>query len=112
MKAILVIDMPENCIECPLHQRYCGAICRALEKEHTDERFYHREDWCPLRPMPIKKEALMGMGKINFGKALGWNDCLDEILGETDENVDLKMTDKVFHSVEELFEDLNDGETE
>ena len=89
MKAILVIDMPENCIDCPLHQRYCGAVCRALEKEHTDDRFYQKEEWCPLRPMPNKLPLESGSIMNTFKestkyKHIGWNDCLDEIMGETE----------------------------
>ena len=81
MKAILILDMPTNCIECPLHQRYCGAICRALEKEHTEERFYHREQWCPLKPLPQpKNNSDEWLGDVWVeGYEAGYNKCIEEI---------------------------------
>ena len=49
MKAILVIDMPTSCRECP-----CGDwnICSAIVKTHTNKMSEQREAWCPLKPMP------------------------------------------------------------
>ena len=66
MKAVLVIDMPENgCKSCPLVSY--GDKC-SIEIEH-----------CPLRPLPkkIKQEE-------DVTYMYGWNDCLDEITGETE----------------------------
>lgn len=73
MKAVLVIDdMPISCDKCEVR-------CDGYTAKEYAEKSIKKPSWCPLKPLPIKKEALMGMGKINFGKALGWNDCLEEI---------------------------------
>ena len=59
MKAILVIDMPEDCGQCPFMKSvdvvptnyfYCTADSHNLKS--LSERFEGREEWCPLKPMP------------------------------------------------------------
>ena len=72
MKAILVIDMPNECDECPLQD---------------GERCYARQDWistisnwrCPLKPLPDRVEEGYPNDEYTIGKAEGWNDCLKEI---------------------------------
>ena len=86
MKAILVIDKPESCTSCMLGIYNKRWFCLATNEDINIADRYNIPKSCPLKPMPIKKEALMGMGKINFGKALGWNACLDAITGETEYN--------------------------
>lgn len=84
MKAILMIDMPNNCAEC----QFCGFGGKNLEKyvccltrEHNKEPHLVG---CPLKPMPKKEEAddNDGWHEIDFKE--GWNACLDEIMGETE----------------------------
>jgi len=82
-KSVLVVDTPSDCEECSL--RYWGiagwsCICtrRLLEGPITE-----REEWCPLRPLPqkrINKDCLV----IHEIWNEGWNDCLEEITGETE----------------------------
>lgn len=77
MKAILVIDkMPKNCDECRLN---IEGICSA-----TDERIYSIR--CPLKPLPQKMNRFpkKGVGVIPPFYADGWNNCIDELLGETE----------------------------
>ena len=51
MKAILVLDdMPENCFKCKLQD---WVNCRIVKDCHTGDT---RPDWCPLKPVPQKKE--------------------------------------------------------
>ena len=50
-KAILVIDMPSSCIDCPLHyydepRLWCGANERNMD---TDDIENYKPTWCPLR---------------------------------------------------------------
>ena len=95
MKAVLVIDeMPENCREC----RY-----RCFEASLRDK---YRPSWCPLRPLPQKKEVEVNeiddimhteysiediytnkyIATIRLATdkliSLGWNACLDYITGD------------------------------
>ena len=77
MKAILVIDMPATCWDCPCESEYfCGAACKELF--YVEDR---KPDWCPLKEMPLEMD-------VDYSKvcdyqdgyyAEGWNDCLEEI---------------------------------
>ena len=41
-------------------------------------------DWCPLKPLPEKKEYIVPIDNVESQKdiiAVGWNACIDEITG-------------------------------
>ena len=87
-KAILVIDMPKNCDECPCEDRDYP-VCCVLNKER--KCYAKRPNWCPLKPIPkrnkydVEKYAIVDYeNDITLGHYLnkGWNDCIDEILGD------------------------------
>lgn len=70
-KAILVIDMPENCLKCKLQD---WANCRIIKGCHTGDT---RPDWCPLKEFPQKKKDTL---MTNYKRYVqGWNDCIDRI---------------------------------
>lgn len=72
-KAILVIDMPDNCLGCKLQD---WANCRIVKGCHTGK---NRPEYCPLKPLPEKAELTF----VDHGQdqiAMGWNACIDEIL--------------------------------
>lgn len=91
-KSILVIDMPKNCEECPLRlwdseSQYYNACTPTLKEKHsvTDE-YEECEDiltrpiWCPLKPMPEKKEVSDDAYVADYTDFdLGWNACIEEI---------------------------------
>lgn len=95
MKAILVIDMPTECIECPFCRVFADdklteTHCTWMATTNKDG-INTRAEWCPLKPLPQKKEVKGDYYKqreiatdinelIDFDK--GYNACLDEILGE------------------------------
>ena len=113
MKAIAIFDgMPKNCKECCVRINiesskaisFCALTGLLLKISELDVI----DGMCPLRPFPErKKHNLRNEDEYEVGSVDGWNYCLDEILGE-----EIEMDAKIFHSVDELFEDLNDGETE
>lgn len=76
-KAVLVMDMPENCFKCRL-QNFLN--CKIVKGCHVGG---NRPDWCPLRELPEKMKVC---GKypqpdgITPSYKVGWNACLDEIL--------------------------------
>ncbi len=75
-KAVLVMDMPENCFKCKLQN---WANCKITNKCHVGEC---RPDWCPLRELP-EKIPDPEHGYENVEKSIiriGWNACLDMIL--------------------------------
>ena len=95
MKAILVIDeMPKNCSDCWLHrneysdyEKVWEDICHNAEHEcHvlSKANYIKRPSWCPLKPMPDRKEEGYPNDDYTIGKADGWNACIYEILGETE----------------------------
>ena len=75
-KAVLVMDMPENCFKCKLQN---WANCKITNKCHVGGC---RPDWCPLRELPEKIPDLEH-GYENVDRSIigiGWNACLDMIL--------------------------------
>lgn len=79
-KALLVMDMPESCGKCPL--RSLSDDCEVVGRHVRDcSHLKNKPDWCPLKPMPEKKnyEALSDKNPCKaWGN--GWNACIDEIL--------------------------------
>ena len=78
-KAILVIDMPDNCSSCPLavetvhnYDACCITGCRII----SNGKFSN----CPLRPIPEKSES-HSPSDYWVGYDDGFNTCLSEIVG-------------------------------
>ena len=97
-KAVLIMDMPMNCCECPLHykdeQIYMGNqmykqtySCRLTPIEiggaYLEDIFEGKADWCPLKKLPEKQvRDYPEYDKYITGYDDGWDACIDEILGE------------------------------
>lgn len=88
-KAIFVIDMPKVCGECKAS--FCGEVwyCYAGEYRRPlfTENIHEKPSWCPLRPLPQKKEirdAIQYRGLAEEYRKEGWNACIDAITGETE----------------------------
>ena len=68
MKAILVVDMPTDCNECPCYYEE-GYRCQVHMEidEHLD---HGKPSWCPLKPMPQKKisECLVCLNLVTLPK--------------------------------------------
>ncbi len=96
MKVILVMEMPESCLECPCVDA-CGESCQVTDREigtYEDNYIngqYDKPGWCPLVPMPERKMELEKktyfMGEyaqsiyVPVLENKGWNACLDAIEG-------------------------------
>ena len=83
-KAILVIDMPTDCEDCPLFKDGDKGMrkCEASRKGTEWDYYKVRPDWCPLRELPQKQTVhSIDTAHHRFAKD-GWNACLNEILGE------------------------------
>lgn len=99
---MLVIDTPENCLDC----RFCyesdegvEACCSisdddkdtSLTKKIDCEYGYcqGKPDWCPLKPLPEKKEYVDPTSSAKAKKniiAVGWNTCINMIVkGDSDD---------------------------
>ena len=91
MKAILVMEMPENCISCPLDNHGRCYIKPTVGITVIPQK--GRPELCPLVPMAerrtfngeaaIKSPYLSGRvtEAMKEAIALGWNACLDAIEG-------------------------------
>lgn len=82
-KSVLVIDTPESCRSCylrgfTLNLQYCRGKLKDIKDVST------KPDWCPLKPLPEKKEYIVPIDNVESQKdiiAVGWNTCIDEITG-------------------------------
>ncbi len=71
-KAILIIDMPHSCVQCPLFVTGdYGAYC-VLD----DTRNIKTEE-CPLKPAPEEQEVWYD----DDDWVMGYNNCVHEIMG-------------------------------
>lgn len=72
-KAIVVIDMPEDCIEC----NFCVELSAHDRCAAAGKRIFtvEKPSWCPLKPMP-KRMVCFGEEDDYMS---GYNDCLEEI---------------------------------
>ena len=80
MKAILVMDMPSSCKECNLQQFYiCTLAGKSVVRTPIDLK--SKPDWCPLKPIPSKKDKPTKSESVACFN-VGYNACIDEILGD------------------------------
>ena len=89
-KAVLVMDMPEECAKCNLYDHEYD-VCEPTEK---NVRTFGKPDWCPLRELPKKKDSMnlnSIMEKCKDRDSImdsvlkqfivdGYNSCIDELL--------------------------------
>lgn len=100
-KAVLIMDMPESCGECP----FCRGLNECKVKKYlvrdrlctiftVDAQIMEggKPSWCPLRELPEKMEVCGTYNAEYYAKGgkmpsykTGWNACLDEILGGKDD---------------------------
>lgn len=96
MKGIIVVDVPSCCGSCrlyfPARDRHTGAYsgsCRVCPTLRV-ESIRNKPSWCPIRPMPERKDVPRTGYMINeiFGEEVGWNDCIDSIEGRNENEAD------------------------
>lgn len=88
-KAVLIMDMPESCGECP----FCRGLNECKVKKYlVRDRLFTiftvdaqimeggKPSWCPLRELPEKANHPAYCDNGRFDK--GWNACLDTIRRE------------------------------
>ena len=85
-KAVLVMDMPENCDICPFCNNF-DYTCEVFQI-HNEKYTYEvpsdgvKPDWCPLMDLPEKDNFDDPYDEYYTGYRDGWNRCLEEITGE------------------------------
>ena len=98
-KSVLVMETPKSCYNCPFGTEYydiyiykgncelaehLGKIMTLLTEEYYGFESKSRPEWCPLKPLPEKKEYIVPIDNVESQKdiiAVGWNACIDEITG-------------------------------
>ena len=90
-KAVLIIDMPNSCTECPLFEGYFDMHCSGRNNKCIGFPYPKDfgQDWCPLKEIPNKRDEnyVENVGHREVGFIDGWNSCIDEIVGGNDENI-------------------------
>lgn len=88
-KAVLVMDMPECCVDCccGYFERYTKELNLVCGATGEDANNVAKPDWCPLLELPDKiPEFKSGYEDLGTSiRRVGWNSCLDEILKERKE---------------------------
>jgi len=80
MKALAIIGMPSACGSCWFCTSY--GLC-FLGNREVSIYANKRDSECPLKPMPQQmKTDEDDIEEDSYWQ--GWNDCLDEIMGETE----------------------------
>lgn len=101
-KSVLVIDTPETCVDCQFCYELDEGVeaCCSISDDDKDAILMKKidceygycqgkPDWCPLKPLPEKKEYIVPIDNVESQKdiiAVGWNACLREITETSDEN--------------------------
>lgn len=90
-KAVLVMDTPECCADCPCSfferdNPELNLICGATGEDANN---VGKPDWCPLVPVPEKIQESIDADDVgedySNGAMDGWNACIDAITGEREE---------------------------
>ena len=91
-KAVIVMDMPESCMECRFRVNKVDIKCGANYGRYVRAEKEERPDWCPLQMLPERKfiRDYPDGYKMNMKQTVekcayeGYNRCLDDILGGSD----------------------------
>lgn len=86
-KAILILDQPKNCLECPIGDNDSCIMetyvyCRVAGRGSIDAEAETKPEWCPLKPLPERKTVTANDATASVAIKYGWNNCLDAILKE------------------------------
>ena len=94
-KSVLVIDTPENCLDCQFCYELDEGVeaCCSISDDDKDTSLMKKidceygycqgkPDWCPLMDLPEKDNFDDSYDEYYTGYRDGWNRCLEEIVGE------------------------------
>ena len=80
MKAMLIMDMPKCCADCPcLFEREGYQECEAIVNTIEEDIYKEKPTWCPLRFVPEYQNDWYEDFRSDWER--GYNACIDEILG-------------------------------
>lgn len=92
-KAILIMDMPENCSKCQFLYEFnrikkcqlMNVLYNGASKVLQSRFAIERHPKCPLKPLPEKKKLGKFASVREDMKVIGWNACIDAIEGSDKE---------------------------
>lgn len=89
-KAVLIIDLPENCRDCP----FFGYECRLTRNRCNWYNEDGRHETCPLQELPGPMEVCGRYPQPGTVPSyrIGWNACLDKITEDLKEEKVMKAT--------------------
>lgn len=83
MKGIIVVDIPESCLECKVSEKIWRGnelFVDCLYLEYTVKNPSKRDKNCPIKKMPEKMKVSRGMMNRLKDQIRGYNHCIDKIL--------------------------------
>lgn len=86
-KSLFVFDTPESCDKCHLFTGvYTDMTCNAngITIDYPYPKDF-KQDWCPLKEVPQKKDIRNANTMTDLGWIEGWNACIDEVLKNCEE---------------------------
>lgn len=89
-KAVLVINMPEHCEDCPFRVLWAKYHCVVNGRFCGDEQGFYssltKPSWCPLKSLPEKCDIeKLAYPENDADFMRGWNACLTELMEEENE---------------------------
>lgn len=98
-KSVLVIDTPENCLDCQFCYELDEGVeaCCSISDDDEDTSIMKKidceygycqgkPDWCPLMDLPEKDDFDDLYDEYYTGYHDGWNRCLKEITSQGKDN--------------------------
>lgn len=98
-KSVLVIDAPENCLDCQFCYELDEGVeaCCSISDDDEDASLMKKidceygycqgkPDWCPLMDLPEKDDFDDLYDEYYTGYHDGWNRCLKEITSQGKDN--------------------------
>ena len=98
-KSVLVIDTPENCLDCQFCYELDEGVeaCCSISDDDEDASLMKKidceygycqgkPDWCPLMDLPEKDDFDDLYDEYYTGYHDGWNRCLKEITSQWKDN--------------------------
>lgn len=84
-QGILIVHMPKRCADCKLNCSIGGEqpFCYVNLENVTDDEYYHQKpEWCPLSPVPKRKNLSSSLPEYDNDTHYeqGYNACIDDIL--------------------------------
>ena len=85
-KAIVIIDMPDNCKECTFrHKNYCSSVesylCGVNYKRLPISHVIYKPRECPLKYLSEEDSENHYSDEYQDGYTDGWNACIEVITG-------------------------------